>query len=138
MNPYAQKAVFKDGLILSTMPRRNGAEKHPRLHPINTTALTVVSLLEGKCSGRLPNTMDVQQVTQKPIREAPAEARTKLLAIMITAKPEIPTNIENGSRILPSFLDIKPKAIPAIKPANVEIPIMVAPSAAVPIPASIT
>ena len=120
------------------MRSRNGAAKHPRLHPINTTALTVVSLLAGKRSGRLPNTMEVQHVTQNPMRAVPAAVRIKLFARITVNNPDIPINKETGSKILPSFLDIKPNAIPAINPANVEIPMIVAPSAAVPIPTSIT
>ena len=137
MSPYAQKAAFMEGLMKSTIRSRKGAVKAPRLHPINTIALTVVRLFEGKRSGKLPNMIEVQHVTQNPMRAAPAATNIKLPATMMTRRPATPINQESGSRILPSFLDRKPKAMPATNPINVEIPIMVAPSAAVPIPDSI-
>ena len=119
------------------MRSKKGAVKAPRLHPINTMAFAVVSLFAGKRSGRFPNMIEVQHVTQNPMSEAPAAANIKLPAAMMTRKPATPTARENGSKILPSFSEINPKAMPAIKPANVEIPIIVAPSAAVPMPVSI-
>ena len=108
----------------------------PKLHPTKTIVFAVDKVLTGRCSERLPNTLEVQQVTQKPIKTAPAAATKRLLENRTVNRPAIPINMDTGSKRCFSFFVIVPKTSPARNPANVEILIMVEPSAADPMPVS--